>query len=151
MAQISTGVMCEWYDDDSVVAYTVTSLNDKILAEWSQSVVQLLTNWSEERDRFNMLVDLSHPRMSLLFMMLLNSRVTPGLTVKGQEYVNRILAERPMLHISMALVIPSSESGTVTAARCQLCNLSNIDIKMFFSHEDALEWLEEEHPAVCDG
>lgn len=138
----------EWLHDNRICIYTPSNLNDKILSEWSQSIIQSLNNW--DNNQFLTLFDLSHPRVSILFLMLVNWQIQPGLTTKGQEYVNRILEARPDLHISLAVVVPVTISGSVTAAKSQLCNMPNITTKMFFDQHEAVSWLEGQCLAHCD-
>jgi hypothetical protein len=142
MVQIAEGIEQTWLHDEQIAVYTVTHLTDEALLQWSQSILQTLMNWRDDANQVLTLYDISESGVSIPLLMRTDYHIRPGLTPKGQDYVNRILESRPDMHIYLAVIIPTSGSGNVMAAKSQLQNTSTITTILFFSYDKAIEWLE---------
>lgn len=140
MVQIADGIEQTW--EGQIAVYTVTDLTDEALIQWSQSIIHTLRNW--EANRFLALYDLSESGVSIPLLMRTDYQISPGLRVKGQDDINRILEIHPELRIYLAVLIPDSNSGNVMLARSQLYNTEQVNTTLFFDRDKALVWLDNQ-------
>lgn len=143
MEQVTVGLHYTWLMERRVLVYKVTILNIHIMVTWSRHVIAMLERWQPQKPLL-LLYDLSHPGMSLSYLILSNRDIfNVGLTELGRLRVKNALMERGNTIGRMAIVLSGSVSGEM-AKRNYRSQAPLFESNIFVDEKTALEWLIDE-------
>ena len=142
MERVSNYVAREWLVKEKIVAYQVTGMDIQALEDWSKDIVTTLRNWQSNQylALYDLLSGVSIPLMVLTHYNILD----PGLTPRGQEQVEQMLAERPDLIIRIAIVMPATVSGRIASSRgrsSSTLDQARVESRVMMSRRGAEDWL----------
>jgi hypothetical protein len=141
MTFITLNLIRDSLEEDRVIAYKATSMSMDLLISWSQDIVSVLER-STKGGVCRILYDLSHPGVSMQFLVLTNREVyKPGFTHLGFTKVQQILERNPQFSIKLAIVLSPTGSGELASKYVKSADHPGIKHKLFFNRERALEWL----------
>jgi hypothetical protein len=138
-------VTFEWLFDHRVIAYVINQMSVPTLQYWSECVINVLNEWSDDQPYLAM-HDLTRPKVSIPYLLLTNYDIfNVGVTSQGLQQVKQLLKTRPNMRLRCALALPDSLSGKITASRGKEVGAGEFDVeyRMFFERDAALEWLSQ--------
>jgi hypothetical protein len=120
--------------------YEVSSMSSQIMMEWSNHILDMLTNWPEEKP-IQVLYNLSRPKISIPYLIMTNNDIfNIGITQFGKAKAQQILIERGDLFGRLALLVPASSSGMLLRMQASARDAA-IDSRLFYNYSKAIEWL----------
>lgn len=141
MTYITLNLSRDSVNDGSIIVYKPTSMSMDLLISWSQDIVEVLEK-SAPDGLCCMLYDLSHPGVSMQFLVLTNRDVyKPGFTHLGFARVEQILEKHPQFTIKLAIVLSNKGTGELASRYVRDFEHPSIQSKLFFDREKALGWL----------
>jgi hypothetical protein len=141
MTYITLNLTRESLAEDTVIRYKPLSMSMDMLISWGQDLVEVL-NRSPKGEICRILYDLSHPGVSMQFLVLTNRDVfKPGFTDLGFRRVQQILDKNPQFNIKLAVVLSNKGTGELASKYVKSFDHPAISHKLFFDHDKALEWL----------
>ncbi len=141
---VVSGLTCDWYAQQQIVSYTVSSADEGIMSAWGNRVTEVLKGWDVNKP-YLALHDLSMPGVAVFYMVypsykVLNFAVSPQNMTQARAILNT--HQHPA---RVAVVLSMSLSGRTAHQTIDVndSDSSNVLYESFFQREKALEWLAE--------
>ena len=145
MDNLNLQLQQNWLSNRRILSYTVYSLNNSIMLEWSQDILGTLAQWSDTETP-RLFFDLSNPNVSMSYFVLtgrdlFNFAPTP----KARAELDALVEKQPKLRVKLAVLLSKTMVGVITGATGSTDRLRHLVIgKVFFEREVALQWLDAE-------
>src|SRR5690349_8617626 len=114
MDNLNLQLQHNWLNDKRILGYTVYSLNNSTMLEWSQHILSSLAHW-EGTQPPRLFFDLSNTNVSMSYFVLtgrdlFNFAPTP----KAREELDALVEKQPRLRIKLALLLSKTMVGVIT-------------------------------------
>ena len=151
MDNINLQLQQNWLNNKRILSYTIYSLNNSIMLEWSQNILDSLTNWAGTQPP-RLFFDLSNPNVSMSYFVLTGRDLfnfAPTLQVSAD--LDALVEKQPKLRVKLAVLLSKTMVGVITGGGRSTKNLRQLVIgKVFFERDVALQWLDAEDSYASD-
>lgn len=139
-----------WLHQQRILCYTVYSLNNNILKDWSDRIYENLSNWPTPESPL-ILFDVSNPNVSMSYFVLTRRNIfNLALMPEAQIRLDAFISENPELRVRLALVLSKTMIGVMTSGRSTNILRRLTSGKVFFEREPAITWLLADTPYSPD-
>jgi hypothetical protein len=151
MDNLNLQLQHNWLNNNRILGYTVYSLSNSTMLEWSQHILNSLAHW-EGTQPPRLFFDLSNTNVSMSYFVLtgrdlFNFAPTP----KAREELDALVEKQPKLRIKLALLLSKTMVGVITGGGRSTNILRQLVIgKVFFERDVALQWLDAEDNYTAD-
>ena len=141
MSNLNLQLQRNWLHDKRILSYTLYSLNNSTMVEWSRDVIAAISNW-EGTGMPRLLFDLSNTNVSMSYFVLTGRDLFNFVpTPDARAELNALVAKRPELRVKLAVYLSKTMVGVISGGRITDTLQQLIVGKVFFDADAALQWL----------
>lgn len=151
MSNLNLQVQQNWLHNKRILSYTVYSLNNSTMLEWSQDILSKLADWpSAETPR--LFFDLSNTNVSMSYFVLTGRDLFNFVpTPNARAELDALVEKQSNLRVKLAVLLSKTMVGVITGGGRSTNILRQLVVgKVFFDQETALQWLNTDDNYASD-
>ena len=143
MSNLNLQLQRNWLHDKRILSYTLYSLNNSTMLEWSQDIIAAISDW-EGTGTPRLLFDLSNTNVSMSYFVLTGRDLfnfVPSTDARAE--LDALVAKQPDLRVKLAVFLSKTMVGVISGGGGRTTDsLQQLIVgKVFFDIDAALQWL----------
>jgi hypothetical protein len=151
MSHLNLQLQQNWLHDKRILSYTLYSLNNSTMLEWSRDILAAVSDWQGTATP-RLLFDLSNTNVSMSYFVLTGRDLFNFVpTPIARAELDALVAKQPNLRVKLAVFLSKTMVGVISGSGRTTDSLHQLIVgKVFFERDAALKWLNADDSYIPD-